>query len=92
MPLESAFEKATTAEAASRLQKAAGTIASWGTRYHARKINIRGVTYWDMHDLRVIEREIKHGHAVPASPEERAAIRFRCPLKAADASSAMTAA
>lgn len=92
MPLQRHFERATAAEAAKRLNKAAGTIYSWGTRYHARKVTVRGTTYWDMNDLRVIEREIAHGHPVPATPEEREAIRLRCPLKSPQNSAAFHAA
>lgn len=82
MPSEQPFERATAAQAAKRLGKASGTIYSWGTRYHARKAKVRGITYWDLKDLRVIEREILHGHPVPATWQERAAIRLACPLKA----------
>lgn len=81
---EAAFERATTAEAAERLGKAPGTIASWGTRYHARRVKITGITFWDLRDLRVIEREIHHGHPVPATPEERAAIAASCPTRLAE--------
>jgi hypothetical protein len=30
----------------------------------------------------VIERELRHGHPVPATPADRAAIAQRCPLRA----------
>ena len=85
MPPEQGFEPVTTRDAAQRLRRAPGTIASWGTRYQARKVTVHGTTYWDLRDLRVIEREIAHGHVVPATPEERSLIRLRCPLKAARA-------
>jgi hypothetical protein len=84
MPPDLPFERVTVADAAKRLGKASGTIYSWGTRYHARRLTVRGVAYYDMRDLRVIEREIRHGHPVPTTPEERAAIRLRCPLRAAE--------
>lgn len=87
---EAGFEKATTVEAAQCLDKAPGTIASWGTRYKARKITVGGKTFWDMRDLKVIEREIHHGHKVPATPEERAAISVRCPLQDAQNSAALS--
>ena len=82
VPSKPVFEQATVAEAAKRLEKAPGTIYSWGTRYNARKAAVQGVMYYDLLDLRVIEREIHHGHKVPATWQERAAIRHRCPLKA----------
>lgn len=81
MPVSPDADWATVAEAARRLKKASGTIASWGTRYRARKIRINGITYWCLKDLRVIEREIMHGHPVPATPQERQEIRLRCPLR-----------
>lgn len=78
------FVRVTVAYAANRLDKAPGTIYSWGTRYNARKIQVRGVAYYDYNDLAVIEREIRHGHPVPPTPGHRAEIRSRCPLQAAE--------
>lgn len=80
MPPETPFDPVTAKQAAARLDRAAGTIYSWGTRYKARKQRIRGATYYDLGDLRVIDREIFHEHPIPASWQERAQIRDRCPL------------
>jgi hypothetical protein len=79
------FERTTVDAAAERLRRAPGTIHCWGTRYDARKLKIRGRVYYDFNDLFVIERELFHGHPVPATWQERAEIRERCPLKAAPA-------
>lgn len=84
MPRDLPFEKATATEAAQALDKAPGTIYSWGTRYRARKIRIGKTAYYDLKDLRVIERETAHGHPVPATWQERAEIRLRCPLRDAE--------
>lgn len=79
---EDARPKAITAEqAARRLQKAPTTIRYWVTHYNARRLGKVGrKMYYDYNDLAVIEREVRHGHPVPATPEEREAIRSRCPL------------
>lgn len=78
---------AKASEAAVRIGKASGTIYSWATRYGVRTLKVRGRgTYFSMDDLRVIEREIFHGHLVPATWQERAAIAAECPLRAAERS------
>lgn len=80
------FDRITVNAAANRLDRSPGTIHCWGTRYNARKMRLRGsrTVYYDYRDLAVIERELRHGHPVPATPEERAAISQRCPLRAAE--------
>lgn len=78
------FEHVTAAQAAARLDKSTGTIYSWGTRYKARKVQVRGVAFYDLNDLKVIDREIRHGHKVPATPEQRAEVSQACPLKTAE--------
>ncbi|GAA3958015.1 hypothetical protein GCM10023085_45640 [Actinomadura viridis] len=90
MPLEDRPEPVTAAEAGKRLdRRAASTIRWWAKRYNAVQLNRWGrAVYYDMRDLRVIEREISHGHEVPATPEERAAIAHRCPLREAERSAA----
>jgi hypothetical protein len=76
------FERITAEEAATRLRRSPGTIHCWGTRYKARKIHVRGTgrVFYDFNDLFVIERELFHRHPVPATWQERAEIRDRCPL------------
>lgn len=71
----------TALEAAGRLDRSAGTVYSWVTRFGARRLKrVNRKMYYDLNDLRVIEREIRHGHPVPATPEERAVIADVCPL------------
>lgn len=75
-------EPVTAYDAADRLGKAPSTIHLWALRYHVRRVGKQGrKVYFDFADLAVIYREIQHGHPVPATPEERAAISTRCPLK-----------
>lgn len=71
-----------TAEtAAARLDRTTATIRTWVTRFSARRLGTVGrVMYYDLNDLRVIEREIRHGHPIPPTPEDRARIRDACPL------------
>jgi hypothetical protein len=73
------FERVTAAEAGQRLRRAPGTIHCWGSRYDARKIKLGGRVYYDFGDLYVIEREVHHQHPVPATWQERAQMRERCP-------------
>lgn len=62
------------------------TIRYWVPHYGARRFGKVGrVMYYDLADLRVIDREIFHGHEVPTTWQERAAIRDRCPLAAQSA-------
>lgn len=76
------IEPVTAAQAAERLGRASATIRSWAVRYGARQLRKVGKrVYYDMRDLRVIEREILHGHPVSATWQERAAIRLLCPLR-----------
>jgi hypothetical protein len=81
MPAEPRKVQPVTAyDAAGRLDKAASTIHLWAIRYRARKLGKEGrKVYYDLNDLKVIEREIRHGHPVPATPEERAEIADACP-------------
>lgn len=80
---EDDLEPVTSKQAAKALEKAPVTIRYWVTHYGARRLGKVGkVMYYDLHDLRVIEREVFHGHTVPATWQERAAIRLACPLKA----------
>lgn len=75
----------TAIQAAKQLGKAPATIRCWAVRYNARQLRRVGrAMYYDLADLAVIERELRHGHPVPATPEERAAISQRCPLRAAE--------
>ena len=70
----------TSKQAADRLDKAPSTIRYWVTHYGARRLGKVGkVMYYDFDDLRVIERELRHGHDVPPTPEERAEIADGCP-------------
>jgi hypothetical protein len=75
----------TATDAARRLDKAPSTVRCWAFRFNALKLGAQdGKVYYDYADLSVIERELRHGHPVPATPEERAAISQRCPLRAAE--------
>lgn len=87
MPPENEVEPVTAVQAAKRLGRASATIRCWAIRHNARQLRKLGrAMYYDYRDLAVIEREIRHGHPVPATPEERAAISQCCPLRAADRS------
>jgi hypothetical protein len=75
----------TSPQAAERLDRAQGTIRYWVTHFAARRVGKVGkVMYYDFNDLAVIEREIRHGHPVPPTPELRAEIRSRCPIAVAE--------
>ncbi|GAA0969843.1 hypothetical protein GCM10009555_017690 [Acrocarpospora macrocephala] len=72
---------ATRADAAQRLGKARGTIASWITRYGVRKRKNRDdVMVYDYDDLAIIEWFIRidwygqTGEQIPATPAERARV------------------
>jgi hypothetical protein len=83
MPSGEDLHPVTATQAAARLDRSVGTVYSWVTRFHAYRIGrVRRVMYYDLNDLMVIEREIRHGHPVPATPEARAAIADVCPLVA----------
>jgi hypothetical protein len=83
--LDAEIVPVTVTQAAEKLEKASSTIRCWARRYDARKLRKfeRKVVY-DYGDLSVIEREIRHGHPVPATWQERAAIALRCPLREAE--------
>lgn len=86
-------EPVTAYDAAERLGKAPSTIHLWALRYNARRVGKHGrKVYFDFADLAVIHRELQHEHPVPATPDERAAIRLRCPLKSPQNSAALHAA
>lgn len=69
-------------EAGEILERNPTTIHVWAHRYSARQLGKLGRrVYYDFHDLAVIERELRHGHQVPPTPEERAAIRTACPIE-----------
>lgn len=86
-------EPVTAYDAAERLGKASSTIHLWALRYNAKRLGKHGrKVYFDFADLAVIHRELKHGHPVPETPEERAAIAVRCPLKSDTARAALTVA
>lgn len=81
MPPPEDVEPVTAVEAADRLDRAASTIRCWALRYNARQLRKIGKrVYYDFADLAVIEREIRHGHEVPSTPEARAEIADVCPL------------
>lgn len=85
MLLDAEIVPVTVTQAAKNLDRASSTIRCWARRYDARKLRKfeRKVVY-DYGDLSVIEREIRHGHPVPATWQERAAIRLCCPLRDAE--------
>ena len=85
MPPEKPVLPVTSKEAAGRLDKPAATIRYWVTHYGARRLGkVGNIMYYDYNDLRVIERELRHEHPVPATPQERAAIAELCPRWAAE--------
>lgn len=85
MPSEEQTEPVTAKQAGDRLEKAAATIRCWVGRYGARQLKKVGkVVYYDYLDLTVIDRELKHGHTVPRTWQERAEIAARCPLRDAE--------
>lgn len=85
MPSNEQPEPVTAKQAGDRLDKAASTIRCWVGRYGARQLKKVGrVVYYDYADLAVIDRELKHGHQVPATWQERAAIAVICPRRAAE--------
>lgn len=70
----------TAYDAANVLERSPTTIHVWALRYNVVQLGKIGRrVFYDFNDLAVIEREIGHGHPVPGTPEERAAIRARCP-------------
>ena len=78
-------EPVTAYEAAERLDKAPPTIHLWALRYAARRLGKQGrKMYFDFADLAVIDREIRHGHAVPATWQARSAIAGCCPQRKAE--------
>jgi hypothetical protein len=93
MAPEEAVRPVTVYDAAVILGRAPSTIHLWAIRYGTPKLGKVGrKVYYDLNDLAVIERETTHGHPVPATPEERAAIRAICPLWAAERQAAQQAA
>lgn len=79
------LEPVTAEEAAERLRRSPSTIRYWVTHYDARRLGTHGrKMYYDYNDLMVIERELYHEHPIPATWQERAEIRTRCPLKTAE--------
>ena len=87
MPPEVRLEPVTARHAADLLEKAPSTIRCWAVRYGARQLKKVGkVVFYDFADLAVIDRELKHGHPIPATWQERARIANRCPHAAADRS------
>ena len=90
MPFDSDDVRPMTAyDAAPLLGRKPPTIHTWALRYAARKLGTEdGKTFYDFHDLVVIERELRHEHPVPATWQERSIIRARCPLLAADVKAA----
>jgi len=81
-PEDPPVEPVTVYAAAERLGKAPSTIHWWAIHYGARKLGkVDRKTYFDYLDLMVIERELFHEHPIPATWQERAEIRERCPLK-----------
>jgi transposase-like protein len=79
------LEAVTAERAAAQLGKAPSTIRYWVTHYNARRLGKVGrKMYYDLADLAVIEREVRHEHPVPATWQERAEISQRCPLRAAE--------
>lgn len=84
-PVPDQVEPVTAKQAADRLEKASSTIRCWAVRYGARQLSKVGKrVYYDFADLAVIDREMRHGHPVPATWQERAEIRLRCPLREAE--------
>lgn len=78
-------EAVTAVWAAKQLGRSPVTVRYWVTHYQARRLGKVGRTmYYDFADLALIKREIDHGHPVPATWQERAAMPVRCPLRDAE--------
>ena len=71
------LDPVTIAQAAELLGHPAPTVRVWASRHHARKIPFRpGKTAWyDYRDLATIEACLFRKERVPATPEERDALR-----------------
>jgi hypothetical protein len=71
-------------DAAETLDRAPSTLHGWVLRYGVRRLGKEGRrVLFDYDDFVVIERELFHEHPIPATWQERAEIRERCPLKTA---------
>jgi hypothetical protein len=69
-------EPITIAAAAARVRRPERTVRTWASRYHVRKLARLGKTAWyDWHDLKTIERCLRRGEPVPATPELRDQLR-----------------
>ncbi|MER7213190.1 hypothetical protein ABT340_39520 [Streptosporangium sp. NPDC000239] len=69
-------EPITIAAAAARLRKPEPTVRVWASRHHARRcMKIGKTVYYDWFDLATIERQLRLGLRVPATPEARDEIR-----------------
>lgn len=89
MGIPASFSPVSAREACARLEVPAGTLYSWVSRYgvprmwvppHTLPRQPSGGMLYDFGDLLVIEREIRHRHPVPSTPQLRARIREACPL------------
>ena len=75
-PGMAAREPITISDAAARLRRPERTVRTWASRYQARKLLRPGKTAWyDWHDLKTIERQIRLGEPVPATPQARDELR-----------------
>lgn len=81
--MPSADAKPITAQDASKaLGVPVATIRVWIHRYSVARLGRQGRhVFYDLADLAVVARERRHGHAVPTTPDERAAILTGCPLQ-----------
>ncbi|HEY9370028.1 hypothetical protein [Streptomyces sp.] len=69
-------EPVTIDQAAQRLDRLPRTVRTWASRYHARLlVKIGTASYYDWLDLATIGRQLHLGEHVPATPEERDALR-----------------
>jgi hypothetical protein len=83
-PEEDEPRKISVYDAAETLHRAPSTLHGWVLRYGVRKLDKEGRRIlYDYDDFVVIERELFHEHPIPATWQERAEIRERCPLKTA---------
>lgn len=78
--------KVSVYDASKTLHRAPSTLHGWVLRYGVRKLDKEGRRIlYDYDDFVVIERELYHEHPIPATWQERAEIRERCPLKTTEA-------
>jgi transposase-like protein len=77
-----AAEPLTAVQVAGRLQVPVSRVYVWAHRYQARKLRRGRTVYYDWHDLKTIERQIRLGEPVPPTPQARDELRASYPAAA----------